>query len=165
MQGVNKVIIAGRLGKDPELKVLPNGNQVCSFSLATSDSWVKDGQKQERTEWHRVVAWGKTAEICGKYLKKGSSTLIEGKLATRSWDDPQGQKRYVTEIIAESMQFLDSKKNDGDSQSAAPTKQSGGYKAPQGSSSYVDDDNDVPFNHPPRSMRTEEVASRIVSQC
>jgi single-strand DNA-binding protein len=109
MQGVNKVILIGRLGQDPEVRMTPNGQTVASLRLATSESWMKDGNKEERTEWHRVVVWGRQAELAGKYLKKGRSCFIEGKLQTRSWDDQQsGQKRYSTEIVASNIQFLDS---------------------------------------------------------
>lgn len=109
MQGVNKVILIGRLGQDPEVRMTPNGQAVCNFSLATSESWTKDGNKEERTEWHRIVVWGRQAEIAGKFLKKGRSCFVEGKLQTRSWDDQQtGQKRYATEIVANNLQFLDS---------------------------------------------------------
>lgn len=106
MSGVNKVIILGRLGQDPELKTTPTGNSVCNFSIATSESWNdKSGQKQERTEWHRIVVWGKLAELCGQYLSKGRQAYVEGKLATRSWDQ-DGVKRYATEINAMSVQFI-----------------------------------------------------------
>jgi single-strand DNA-binding protein len=108
MQGVNKVIVMGRLGQDPELRMTPAGQQVCTMSLATSESWTKDGNKEERTEWHRIVLWGKTAELAGKYLKKGKPVYIEGKLQTRSWQDKDGQKRYTTEIVGSMMQFIDS---------------------------------------------------------
>jgi len=109
MQGINKVILIGRLGQDPEVRMTPNGQAVCSLRLATSESWMKDGNKEERTEWHRIVVWGRQAELAGKYLKKGRSCFIEGKLQTRSWDDQQsGQKRYSTEIVASNIQFLDS---------------------------------------------------------
>ena len=107
MSGVNKVIIIGRLGNDPELKSVSSGNSVARLSVATSENWKdKDGQKQERTEWHRVVFWGKQAELAGKYLSKGRQVYIEGRLQTRSWEDPQGQKRYTTEIIGTNLQFL-----------------------------------------------------------
>jgi single-strand DNA-binding protein len=107
---LNKVMIIGRLGQDPELKYTPNGSAVCNFSLATSESWTdkNNGQKQEKTEWHRVTTWGKTAEICGKYLAKGKQCYVEGKLQTRSWDAQDGSKRYTTEIIATAVQFLGS---------------------------------------------------------
>ena len=104
---VNKVILVGRLGQDPELKYTPSGMAVCNFSLATGDTWTdKNGQKQERTEWHRVVVWGKLAELCGQYLAKGRQAYLEGALQTRSWEGKDGQKRYTTEINAKTVQFL-----------------------------------------------------------
>ena len=107
MAGVNKVIIVGRLGADPEVRTVGNGNTVTRLSIATSENWVdKEGQKQERTEWHRIVVWGKLAEICGKHLSKGRQVYVEGRLQTRSWEDQQGQKRYATEIVASTVQFL-----------------------------------------------------------
>jgi single-strand DNA-binding protein len=107
MSGVNKVIIVGRLGADPELKSVGNGQNVARLSVATSENWVsKDGQKQERTEWHRVTVWGRQAENCAKHLSKGRQVYVEGRLQTRSWEDPQGQKRYATEIVATTVQFL-----------------------------------------------------------
>ncbi|MEN0058258.1 MAG: single-stranded DNA-binding protein, partial [Bdellovibrio sp.] len=106
MSGINKVIIIGRLGQDPEVKAIGTGTSVARLNIATSETWVKDGQRQERTEWHRVVAWGKLADICGKYLSKGRQVYIEGKLQTRPWEDQQGQKRYTTEIIANTVEFL-----------------------------------------------------------
>lgn len=105
---VNKVILVGRLGADPEVKAIGSGSTVARLNLATSESWVKDGQKQERTEWHRVTVWGKLAEICGKHLSKGRQVYVEGKLQTRQWEDQQGQKRYTTEIVASTVQFLGS---------------------------------------------------------
>ncbi len=107
MAGVNKVIIVGRLGADPELKAVGNGQSVARLNIATSENWTgKDGQKQERTEWHRVVVWGRQAENCGKHLAKGRQVYIEGRLQTRSWEDQSGQKRYTTEIVANVVQFL-----------------------------------------------------------
>ena len=107
MAGVNKVIIIGRLGADPEVKAVSANNNVARLSIATSEAWTdRDGQKQERTEWHRVVAWGRLAELCGKYLSKGRQVFVEGRLQTRSWEDQQGQKRYTTEIVANNVQFL-----------------------------------------------------------
>ena len=105
---VNKVIILGRLGQDPEIKYTPSGAAVCNFSLATSETWndKNSGQKQERTEWHRIVVWGKLAELCNQYLAKGRQAFVEGKLQTRSWDDKSGQKRYTTEINATTVQFI-----------------------------------------------------------
>ncbi|AFY01270.1 single-stranded DNA-binding protein [Bdellovibrio bacteriovorus] len=106
MSGVNKVILVGRLGADPEVKAIGSGSTVARLNLATSESWVKDGQRQERTEWHRITVWGKLAEICGKHLSKGRQVYVEGKLQTRQWEDQQGQKRYTTEIVASTVQFL-----------------------------------------------------------
>ena len=104
---VNKVILVCRLGRDPEVKYSQSGTAVCNFSAATSEKY-KD---KETTEWHRIVSFGKTAEICGEYLKKGSQVYIEGRLQTREWEDKDGNKRYTTEIIANTVQFLDSKKS------------------------------------------------------
>lgn len=109
MAGVNKVIVVGRLGKDPEVRTVGNGNTVTQLNVATSENWVdKEGHKQERTEWHRIVVWGRLAEICGKHLTKGRQVYVEGRLQTRSWEDQQGQKRYTTEIVANTVQFLGS---------------------------------------------------------
>ena len=108
MAGVNKVILVGRLGKDPEVRYTPSGAAVANFSIATSEEW-KDkntGEKQERTEWHRIVAWRRLGEICGEYLHKGSQIYIEGRLQTRDWEDRDGNKRYTTEVVAQSMQML-----------------------------------------------------------
>jgi single-strand DNA-binding protein len=108
MSGVNKVIIVGRLGADPELKSVGNGQSVARLNVATSENWTgKDGQKQERTEWHRIVVWGRQAENCAKHLSKGRQVYVEGRLQTRSWEDAgSGQKRYATEIVASTVQFL-----------------------------------------------------------
>ena len=109
MSGVNKVIVMGRLGTDPDVKTISSGQTVTTLNIATSESWNdKNGQKQEKTEWHRVVVWGKLAEICGKYLAKGRQAYVEGRLQTRSWEDQQGQKKYTTEIVAQNVQFLGS---------------------------------------------------------
>src|SRR4051812_14224844 len=109
MAGINKVIIIGNLGKDPELRYTPQGQAVVNFPVATSENWTdKSGQKQERTEWHKVVVWGKLGELCSKYLSKGRKAFVEGRLQTRAWDDKDGQKRYTTEIVANNVQFLDS---------------------------------------------------------
>lgn len=105
---VNKVILIGRLGQDPELRYTPTGTAVCNFSVATSESWNdKSGQRQERTEWHRIVVWGKLGELCNQYLSKGRQAYIEGKLQTRSWDDKEtGKKRYATDVQALTVQFI-----------------------------------------------------------
>ena len=108
MSGVNKVILVGRLGADPEIRYTGSGASVANFNLATSENWTdKEGQRQEPTEWHRVVVWGKMAEICAQYLGKGRQAYVEGRLQTRQWDDKDGNKRYTTEIVATTVQFLD----------------------------------------------------------
>ena len=104
---VNKVILVGRLGQNPEVRYIPSGAAVANFSIATSESWVdKSGQKQEKTEWHRIVVWGKTAENCSQYLSKGRQVYVEGRLQTRQWQDKDGQTKYTTEILAQTVQFL-----------------------------------------------------------
>jgi single-strand DNA-binding protein len=172
MQGVNKVILLGRLGADPESRMTPSGQQVCSLRLATSESYQKDGQREEKTEWHSVVLWGRLAELASKYLRKGRSCYVEGRIQTRSWDDPQGQKRYKTEIVASQLQFVDSaagRQNETGDAPSEPAESYGGssgsaggyggghsapstgYDAPQGRSSPAssykapDIDEDVPF--------------------
>ena len=114
MAGINKVILVGRLGRDPEVRYTPSGATVANFSIATSDEWKdkETGQKQEKTEWHRIVAWRRLGEICGEYLRKGKQVYIEGKLQTRSWEDRDGNKRYTTEIVAQTMQMLDAQTRD-----------------------------------------------------
>ena len=114
MAGINKVILVGRLGRDPEVRYTPSGATVANFSIATSDEWKdkETGQKQEKTEWHKIVAWRRLGEICGEYLRKGKQVYIEGKLQTRSWEDRDGNKRYTTEIVAQSMQMLDAQPRD-----------------------------------------------------
>ena len=108
---VNKVILIGRLGGDPELKYTTGGTAVANFSLATNTSWKDaDGNKQEKTDWHRIVVWRKLAEFAGEWLKKGSYIFLEGRLQTRSWDDKDGNKRYITEVVAENIEFMGSKK-------------------------------------------------------
>ncbi len=107
---VNKVFIIGRLGADPDLRYTPNGNAVATLSVATNEVWKdRDGNMQERTEWHRVVLWGRQAEVANEYLKKGSRVFIEGRLQTRNWEDKDGIKRYTTEIISQNIQFLDTR--------------------------------------------------------
>lgn len=129
MSGINKVMIIGRLGSDPEVKTISTGNTVTRLSIATSETWLdKEGQKQERTEWHRVVVWGKLAELCGKYLAKGRQAYVEGRLQTRSWEDQQGQKKYTTEVVATTVQFLGS--TQGASQDAGGQNQSSGSSNP-----------------------------------
>jgi single-strand DNA-binding protein len=116
---VNKVILVGRLGADPDIRYSPNGVAVAKFNLATNDyvSAGTEGNREERTEWHRIVTFGKTAEFCGNYLAKGRQVYIEGSIRTNQWDDPQGQKRYFTEIIAREIQLLGSGEGQGQGQS------------------------------------------------
>ena len=127
---VNKVILIGNLGRDPEIKFTTSGDAVVNFSIATTERWTKDGQKNEKTEWHRIVAWRRLAEICGEYLKKGSQVYIEGKLQTRSWEDKDGNKRYTTEIVANNLQMLGGRPSAGTNP---------GDPAPDGS------DEEIPF--------------------
>lgn len=140
---VNKVILIGNLGSDPELKYTPSGAAVTNFNVATNEVWNdKDGNKQERTEWHRVVLWRKLAEIAGEYLKKGSKVYLEGRLQTRSWEDKDGVKRYTTEVVADNMTMLDAKSEDGGSSSgvsSAPPPS----EAPPAADSGAEDD--LPF--------------------
>ena len=146
MASVNKVILVGRLGKDPEIRSTPNGNNVAKFSLATDDRYTdKSGEKQERTEWHNIVAWGKLAEICGQYLKKGKLIYIEGSIRTDSWDDKEtGQKKYRTEIWANQMQMLDRK---GDENSSGGGSYAGASRksSSSGAATQVEEDDEVPF--------------------
>ena len=107
MAGVNKAILLGRLGADPEIRYTSNGTAVANFRIATSEKWTNpNGEKEERTEWHRIVAFGKLAETCGKYLNKGKQVYLGGKIRTRSWEDREGVKRYTTEIVAQEMKML-----------------------------------------------------------
>jgi len=117
---VNKVILVGRLGKDPELKYTQAGTPVVRFSLATDETWKdQNGDKQQRTEWHNIVAWRKLAEICGQYLTKGRLIFLEGKLQTRNWEDKEGNKRYTTEIVADNMVMLGGKGDEARSDRSA----------------------------------------------
>ena len=143
MASVNKAIIVGNLGKDPEVKFLTNGDAVCSFSIATTDSWKdKEGQKQEKTEWHNIVMYRKLAEIAGEYLKKGSPIYVEGALQTRKWTNKEGQERYTTEIVANSMQMLGGKPQE--KQQTLQEPQEDKYEAPK-PSVEGDDNEDIPF--------------------
>ncbi len=151
MTGVNRATIVGRLGNDPEVKTTPSGQQVANFSVATSESWKGgDGGRQERTEWHRIVVWGKLAELCGKYLTKGRQVYLEGRIQTRSWEDKQGQKRYTTEIVAREVQFLSSA-NSAQHTSSHSAEDSAGASSAQpsnhqfGSESSFDSTEELPF--------------------
>ena len=146
-RGVNKVIIIGNLGNDPEVKYMPNGGAVTNVTVATSESW-KDkasGEQKEKTEWHRVVFFKRLAEIVGEYLKKGSKVYIEGKLQTRKWQDQSGNDRYTTEIIAHEMQMLDSRgTNPANSTGQAPAQQAQ-TGSQQTNQAVPDFDDDIPF--------------------
>jgi len=145
-RGVNKVILIGNLGSDPEVKYLPNGNAVATLSLATSESWNDrtSGERQERTEWHRLVLWRKLAEIAEKYLKKGSKIYVEGKLQTRSWDDQSGQKRYTTEVVVNELEMLDSR-GEGGGSSDVGGGDPGPGAGPDVPPAVGDEDDDLPF--------------------
>lgn len=143
---INKVILVGRLGKDPEIRSTPGGNSVAKFSVATDERFTdKSGEKQERTEWHNIVAWGKLAEICGQYLRKGKLVYIEGSIRTDSWEDKEsGQKKYRTEIIAQTMKMLD-KKGDDEGGYGGGGGYSGARKSSGSSAPPMEDDDEVPF--------------------
>ena len=153
-RGVNKVILVGNLGRDPEVRYSPNGSAVANVTLATSESW-KDktsGEKQEKTEWHRVVFFGRLAEIAGEYLKKGSQVYVEGRLQTRKWQDKEGHERYTTEIVAGEMQMLGSRggagaPSDNFNQDQAATAENTSAKKATPSNAAVagDFDDDIPF--------------------
>jgi single-strand DNA-binding protein len=116
MAGINKAILIGRLGRDPEVRYTPDGTAVANFSIATSDEWTDkaSGEKRERTEWHRIVAFNRLGEICGEYLSKGRQVYVEGRIQTREWTDKDGNKRYTTEIVAATVQFLGGRGDTGD---------------------------------------------------
>jgi single-strand DNA-binding protein len=169
MASVNKVILVGNLGRDPEVRFMPNGEAVCNFSIATTDSWKdKAGAKQEKTEWHNIVMYRKLAEIAGEYLKKGRPVYIEGRLQTRKWQTKEGQDRYTTEIIADQMQMLGGREAGGSNASydggmdqssgggdynQVPSSQGAARQAPaqsnaksaSGGSGFDDFEDDIPF--------------------
>lgn len=148
-RGVNKVILVGNLGKDPEVRYMPSGAAACNFTIATTESWKdkQSGEKQERTEWHNISMFGRLAEIAGEYLKKGSQVYVEGSLRTRKWQDKSGNDRYTTEVIANEMQMLGSRGG------GAGSFDQGGYSAPASSpapapataGAGADFDDDIPF--------------------
>jgi single-strand DNA-binding protein len=151
MASVNRVILVGRLGKDPEIRSTPGGTSVAKFTIATDEKFTdRQGEKQERTEWHNIVAWGKLAEICGQYLRKGKLVFIEGSLRTDSWEDKEsGQKKYRTEIVAQNMQMLD-RRGDEEGGGSSGYGGGGGYASNRKSSGsapppQMDDDEEVPF--------------------
>jgi len=145
---LNKVMLIGNLGKDPELRFTPSGRAVARFPLATSEQWTdQSGQRQDRTEWHNVVVWGKQAESCGQYLAKGRQVFVEGSVRSRQYDDKEGQKRYITEIIAQRVQCLGGGRGDGASR-GAPAAGGGGGGGAGGEDAPpapMPEDDDVPF--------------------
>ena len=144
MASINKVILIGNLGKDPEVRYTASGSAVANFSLATNERWKdkQSGNMEERTEWHKVVAWGKQAELCKEYLSKGRTIYLEGRLQTRQWDDKDGNKRYTTEVVAQTIQFLDKKVTAGDmSQGAGAVT----HEADDNGPPPFDAEGDIPF--------------------
>ena len=145
---VNKAILIGNLGDAPEIRYLPSGQGVANFSIATNRTWTdREGNRQERTEWHNIVAWGKLAEICEKYLKKGDAVYIEGRIETRSWEDKSGQKRYTTEIVAQEMTMLGSPGGGSGSQGSGGRGRGGRSTEPAGEAPppVQEEDDDIPF--------------------
>jgi single-strand DNA-binding protein len=154
MASINKVMLIGNLGKDPEIRYMPSGDAIANLTLATTENWKdKSGEKQERTEWHRVSMFGRLAEVAGEYLKKGSSIYIEGKLQTRKWQDKDGNDRYTTEIVANEMKMLGGRASGGDTgmdQSAPPPRAQRPSSPPPakpagGGSGFDDMEDDIPF--------------------
>lgn len=154
MASVNKVILIGNLGRDPEVRYIPNGDAVANLNIATTDKWKdKGGETQEHTEWHRVSFFGRQAEICGEYLKKGSAVYVEGSLRTRKYTDKEGVERYATEIRGDRMQMLggrsggstDSMPRDMDMPSQGSAKPSASSAAPKKAPNFDDLDDDIPF--------------------
>lgn len=150
MAGVNKAILVGNLGRDPELRHTQNGQAVANFTLATSESWTdKSGERQERTEWHRIVVWGRQAEMCAQYLSKGRTVYVEGRIQTREWEDKDGNKRYTTEINASNITFIGPRTDGGGGGGGGSYSGGGGggggarNDAPTDAGPPVDDD--IPF--------------------
>lgn len=145
MASLNKVMLIGNLGKDPEVRYTASGQAVGNFPIATTEKWKnKDsGQFEEKTEWHNIVVWGKVAELCREYLSKGRSVYVEGRLQTRSWEDQNGQKRYTTEVVAQTVQFLGGRGNSSGSSYEAPSQSGSASKADSPPS--FDEDEDIPF--------------------
>jgi single-strand DNA-binding protein len=153
MAGVNKAILIGNLGRDPELRYTQSGQAVVNFSIATSENWTdKAGERQERTEWHRIVVWGKTGENCAQYLSKGRTVYVEGRIQTREWEDREGQKRTTTEINAQTVTFLGGGGGAGGGRAdtgggaSEPSPSQGSEPSPsQGSEGGPPPQDDVPF--------------------
>lgn len=141
MASVNKVILIGNLGSDPEVRYTASGTAVSNFNIATNEQWNnKEGQKEERTEWHRIVCWGRTAELCSQYLSKGRPVYLEGRLQTREWEDKDGNKRYTTEVVAQTVKFLGSRGETNGMAQAPAMAEGEGVPEP---AMAVDDD--IPF--------------------
>jgi len=151
-RGVNKVILIGNLGRDPEVRYTASGTAAANFPVATNETWKdRNGERQEKAEFHRIVAWSRLAEVCGEYLRKGSKVYIEGRLQTRKWQDQNGQDRYTTEIVANEMQMLDSRSGGGGAApmgggeqrpAQAPAAETGGGGAQEAPADF---DDDIPF--------------------
>ncbi|MFQ1023246.1 single-stranded DNA-binding protein [Avibacterium paragallinarum] len=152
MAGINKAIIVGNLGNDPEIRTMPNGDQVANISVATSESWTdkNTGERREITEWHRIVFYRRQAEIAGQYLHKGSKVYVEGRIRTRKWQDQQGIERYTTEIQGDSLQMLDSRQ---EGQNAPPTTQANTQAQPAKPNAYA---NAKGGNYTPPPQQTDE---------
>jgi single-strand DNA-binding protein len=147
MASINKVIIVGNLGRDPEIRYMPSGDAVASLAVATTDKW-KDkasGEQKEATEWHRISAFGKLAEIMGQYLKKGAQVYIEGKLKTRKFTDKEGVERYSTDIVCDTMQMLGGKSDDGQSPAPRPSSPRPASASSTPAPNFSDMDDDIPF--------------------
>lgn len=157
MASVNKVILVGNLGADPEMRYLPSGEAVANLRVATTDTWKdKEGNKQESTEWHRIAFFGRQAEVCGQYLKKGSQIYVEGSIRTRKWQDKDGQDKYSTEIRGDRMQMLGGRQGMGGPGADSPSREGGGERPSQGGkgkaegpaaggSNFNDFEDDIPF--------------------
>jgi single-strand DNA-binding protein len=143
MASVNKVILIGNLGKDPEVRYTPSGAAVANFNIATNENWTnKEGKKEERTEWHRIVCWNKIAELCGEYLSKGRTVYVEGRLQTREWNDKEGNKKYTTEVVAQTVKFLGAK---GDGQARGDSRSEAAPMEEGPSTPALDVEDDIPF--------------------
>ena len=143
---VNKAILIGRLGKDPELRYTPSGKAVASFSLATSERWTsQDGQKQESTTWHNIVVWGKQAEVMKEYLAKGRQVYLEGRISNRSYDDKEGNKKYISEIVVQSFQFIGDRGGSSGGDSSSGSYNPPPSDMPSGPEQSGGDDDDLPF--------------------
>jgi single-strand DNA-binding protein len=140
MASVNKAILIGNLGRDPEIRYTPSGQAVASFTLATSEKWRdKEGQMQERTDWHNIVCWGRQAELANQYLKKGRPVYIEGRIQNRSYDDKEGNKKYISEVVAQRLQFLGGRPDDAGSAGGSH------QETPEMPPETVNEDDDLPF--------------------